>query len=295
MTLLTTLPSLPSLVSPRIARAVPAGAAALLLAGLLSGCSGSSSGPGKAERSAAPAATGGTTAGAPPAADAYRRWGLDKSLAAPPEPPATRLTQHAKGGAPQIVRRVPTKDKVVFVTFDDGAEKDPEFVKMARDLKLPFTMFLTDNIARAGRGYGYFGQLRALGNGVQNHTLTHPNLRTLSAGAQKHEICGQQEQLAKRFGKPPELFRPPYGNYNEQTLAVAGGCGVKAVVLWEATMQINDMRYAEAGGLRPGDIVLAHFRGPQELKGTSMTKMVTNMLRSIQRQGFTVARLEDYV
>ncbi|MFF4407956.1 polysaccharide deacetylase family protein [Streptomyces sp. NPDC001262] len=278
-------------------RAALACAAALLLAGTLSGCSNGSSHPSRPETSA-------PESSAPPAprpdAAAYRRWGLDGPLAPPPAPPSTRLTATVKPGeAPQIVRRVRTADKIVFLTFDDGAEKDPEFVKMAEDLKLPFTMFLTDSIARSGSGYGYFDRLRAAGpapgNAVQNHTLTHPNLRTLSAEAQRKEICGQQDILEKRFGSRPVLFRPPYGNYNDQTLAAAGGCGVRAVVLWEATMQINDMRYAEGGGLRPGDIVLAHFRGPSELKGTTMTQMVTNMLRSIQKQGYTVARLEDYV
>ncbi|MEU2869055.1 polysaccharide deacetylase family protein [Streptomyces olivoreticuli] len=269
---------------------------ALLLAGLLSGCSGSSSGPEKPEKPASSAT--GPAPSATPSADtgAYRRWGLDAPLAAPPAPPAAKVTDGMKPGeTPKIVRRVATKDKVVFMTFDDGAEKDPEFVKMTKDLKLPFTMFLTDDIARVGRGYGYFEQLKDGGNTIQNHTLSHPNLRTLSPGAQRHEICGQQDVLEKRFGAKPPLFRPPYGNYNDATLAAAGSCGVKAVVLWEATMQINDMRYAEGDKLRPGDIVLAHFRGPQELKGTSMTKMVTNMLRSIQKQGYTVAHLEDYV
>ncbi|MFF7730508.1 polysaccharide deacetylase family protein [Streptomyces sp. NPDC008001] len=278
-----------------------AAATALLLALLLSGCSGSSGG-GKGPAPASSAPRTGTaaspSASAAPDAAAYRRWGLGKPLAAPPAPPAAKLTDGVKPGAPpKIVRHVPTSDKVVFLTFDDGAEKDPEFVKMAGDLKLPFTMFLTDDIARAGRGYGYFEQLRGEGNrnGIQNHTLSHPNLRTLSADAQRREICGQQDVLEKRYGSKPPLFRPPYGNYNDATLAAAGGCGVKAVVLWEATMQINDMRYAEGDKLRPGDIVLAHFRGPQELKGTTMTQMVVNMLRSIERQGFTVARLEDYV
>ncbi|GHC61821.1 polysaccharide deacetylase family protein [Streptomyces cinnamoneus] len=282
------------LVSGRRLRAAALASAAVLLAGALAGCSGSSGGGKKEAR--AGGASAATTSATPPASDdAYRRWGLERPLAAPPAPPAKKLTDGATGGAPQVVRRIPTQDKVVFVTFDDGAEKDPEFLKMAKDLKLPFTMFLTDSISRAGSGYGYFDQLRALGNGIDNHTLTHPNLRTLSADAQKHEICGQQDALEKRFGTRPALFRPPYGNYNDATLAAAGGCGVRAVVLWEVTMQINDMRYAQSDKLRPGDIVLAHFRGPQELKGTSMTGMVTNMLRSIQRQGYTVARLEDYL
>ncbi|MEU1815434.1 polysaccharide deacetylase family protein [Streptomyces roseifaciens] len=281
------------------ARAAAAGT--LLLALLLSGCSGSSGG-GKGTASASPSprtdAASSPSASAVPDAAAYRRWGLDKPLAAPPAPPAAKLTDGmTAGAAPKVIRRVPTHDKVVFLTFDDGAEKDPEFVKMAKDLKLPFTMFLTDDIARAGSGYGYFEQLRGEGNrnGIHNHTLSHPNLRTLSADAQRREVCGQQDVLEKRYGSKPPLFRPPYGNYNDATLAAAGSCGVKALLLWEATMQINDMRYADGGKLRPGDIVLAHFRGPSELKGTTMTQMVTNMLRSIERQGFTVARLEDYV
>ncbi|MFI1969556.1 polysaccharide deacetylase [Streptomyces cinnamoneus] len=280
--------------------------AALLLAGALAGCSGSSGSSGGPEKPPRPAsskpAPASPSAAAGPDAATYRRWGLDKPLAAPPAPPATKLTDGAKGaqgGGPPVIRRIPTKDKVVFVTIDDGAEKDPEFVKMTKELKLPFTMFLTGDIARAGRGYDYFEQLSApadgVRNGIANHTVSHPNLRTLPADAQRREICGQQDALEKRFGIRPALFRPPYGNYNDQTLAAAGGCGVRAVVLWEATMQINDMRYAEGDKLRPGDIILAHFRGPQELKGTTMTQMVANMLRSIERQGYTVARLEDYL
>ncbi|MFF5130667.1 polysaccharide deacetylase family protein [Streptomyces syringium] len=284
-----------------LATALPVCAATLLLTGLLSGCSsgadaGADAGKGERTRASEKAAARPPAPAPEPDADAYRRWGLDKPLAAPPAPPARKLTESVKaGGAPLLVRRVPTRDKVVFVTIDDGAEKDPEFVKMAEDLKLPLTMFLTDDIARAGRGYPYFDRLHALGNGVHNHTLGHPNLRTLGPEAQRRQICGQQDALAKRYGARPTLFRPPYGNYNDATLAAAGGCGVKAVVLWEATMQINDMRYAQGGKLRPGDIVLAHFRGPKELKGTSMTRMTANMLRSIQKQGYTVARLEDYL
>ncbi|MFH8789781.1 polysaccharide deacetylase family protein [Streptomyces roseoverticillatus] len=290
-------------VSARPVSARAAAVTSLLLALLLSGCSGSSGGGKGPAASPAPrtdtaASPSASSVSSAPDAAAYRRWGLDKPLAAPPAPPSAKLTDGLKpGAAPKVIRRVPTNDKVVFLTFDDGAEKDPEFVKMAKDLKLPFTMFLTDDIARAGTGYGYFEQLRGEGNrnSINNHTLSHPNLRTLSADAQRREICGQQDVLEKRYGGKPPLFRPPYGNYNDATLAAAGGCGVKALLLWEATMQINDMRYAEGDKLRPGDIVLAHFRGPSELKGTTMAKMVANMLRSIERQGFTVARLEDYV
>lgn len=228
-------------------------------------------------------------------AAAYRKWGL-KPLAAPPAPPATKPVKlpAAAGGQVPVISEIPTKEKIVFLTFDDGAEKDPKFVTMMRELKIPFTMFLTDAAIRSD--YGYFKKLQALGNGVQNHTLTHPNLRTLDASAQQQEICGQQTKLKNEYGTTPRLFRPPYGNWNENTRTAAASCGLDAIVLWRESMQIKNMQYQLPGKkLRPGDIILAHFRGPSELKGRTMTEMTANLLRHIQEQGYTVARLEDYL
>ncbi|MYV64536.1 polysaccharide deacetylase family protein, partial [Streptomyces sp. SID2131] len=217
-----------------------------------------------------------------------------KPFAAPPAPPAVKPVVRGPGEPVPVISEIPTREKIVFVTIDDGAEKDPEFVTMMKELRVPFTMFLTDAAIRAD--YGYFSPLVAQGHGVANHTLTHPDLRTLSPEAQRREICGQQEKLKRRYGTAPRLFRPPYGNWNEATRAAAGTCGVDAIVLWRESMQIKNMQYQRGDRkLHPGDIVLAHFRGPSELKGRTMTEMTATMLRRIQEQGFTVARLEDYV
>ncbi|OEJ25489.1 polysaccharide deacetylase [Streptomyces agglomeratus] len=229
---------------------------------------------------------------APPAprAAAHARWGLPAPLLPAPAPPVR------KPARPFVVDRVPTRDKVVFLTFDDGAERDPRFVRMVDELNLPISMFLTDSVASPG--YDHFDRLRRAGGGlstVQNHTIDHTYLPGLPYTGQRAQICGQQDRLEARFGVRPRLFRPPYGAYNNQTLRAAGDCGAEAVVLWGASMQINDLRYAHGDRLRPGDIVLAHFRGPAELKGATITEMTTRMLRRIQEQGFAVARLEDYL
>ncbi|MFC8271763.1 polysaccharide deacetylase family protein [Streptomyces sp. NPDC057271] len=273
--------------------------AALTVATLLvTGCGGSAGAEPTGTRPSAPAtASAGTGAPAPDraaeASAAYRKWGL-KPFAAPPAPPRVKPVRRSPGGPVPVISEIPTKDRIVFITIDDGAEKDPEFVTMMEELEVPVTMFLTDSAIRAD--YAYFARLGDLGNGVANHTLTHPDLRTLGRAAQSREICGQQTKLAKEYGAKPRLFRPPYGNWNEDTRAAAGECGVDAIVLWRESMQIKNMQYQRADGkLHPGDIILAHFRGPAELKGTSMTRMTANMLRHIQEQGFTVARLEDYV
>ncbi|MCX4628097.1 polysaccharide deacetylase family protein [Streptomyces sp. NBC_01443] len=238
-----------------------------------------------------------SAATAVPGDEAYKKWGLKSPLEFAPKPPQKPSLAPAAPGKAQVVDRIPVPptDKVVFLTFDDGAEKDPEFLKMAADLKLPISMFLTDNIASSD--YGYFEKLRDNGSGstINNHTLTHPNLRTLPFAAQKKEICGQQERLEKRFGTKPVRFRPPYGNYNDDTLKAAAECGISQVVLWRVSMQINNFQYAEGSALKPGDIILAHFRGPSELKGSTEVQMTTRMLQRIQDQGYRIGRLEDYL
>ncbi|GAA3633438.1 hypothetical protein GCM10022420_002680 [Streptomyces iranensis] len=231
------------------------------------------------------------------ASDAYRRWGLDRPLARPPAPPDVKPALGRSGpqqwGLPPIVRRVPTDQRVVFVTIDDGIEKDPRFVEQARELGLPFTGFLTDDVI--GTHYDYFDQLRRLGNPMENHTLTHPSLAGMAYDDQVREICGQRDILWQRFGQQPKLFRPPFGEYDDTTLRAASFCGVRTVVLWRAEMETHGLAYRSGDHLLPGDIVLAHFRGPEQLEGQSMTEWITGLVRAIQAQGFTIGRLEDYV
>lgn len=162
--------------------------AGLLAAGALltAGCAQSVDPIERLGRKAAHKVTPG--AGAPGSA-VHKRWGLAGPLAAAPKPPAHRLS------TAYVVDRVHTPDKVVFLTFDEGAAHDPQFVRMTTELKLPVSMF-----RRSARS----------------------DLRTLSYERQRAEICGQRER---------HLFRPPHATYNEDTLRAAADCGIRAVVL----------------------------------------------------------------
>ena len=46
--------------------------------------------------------------------------------------------------------------------------------------------------------------------------------------------------------------------------------------------------------LHPGDIVLTHFRGKEDWKGT-MPDMIRRVMKTVTDKGYAVARLEDYV
>ncbi|MFB7938712.1 polysaccharide deacetylase family protein [Streptomyces sp. NPDC056049] len=236
-------------------------------------------------------------------AAAAKKWGLKLTPLEAPAPPRTKpkITTR-KGfetdgeGLPPVFTTVPTKEKVVFLTIDDGSEKDPELIRMMSDLKIPYSAFLSDYVV--SDDYAYFAKMQKSqpgGVALHNHTLNHKYLPGLSYARQKREICGMQDVIEKRYGKRPELFRPPYGNYNENTLRAAKSCGVKAVPLWASEAFPDHMEWREWDrDLHPGDIVLTHFRGEEDWKG-SMPDMIRRVMNVITSKGYAVGKLEDYV
>ncbi|MFJ4514096.1 polysaccharide deacetylase family protein [Streptomyces sp. NPDC088816] len=232
-----------------------------------------------------------------------RRWGLEQVPLIPPRPPTRKLRATARAGfevnhqedwnLPPVFTTVPTKDKVVFLTIDDGAEKDPEFLRMMRDLKIPYTAFLSDYLIKDD--YDYFRKMQASGVTLNNHTLHHPYLPGLSYEEQRREICDTQDIMEKQFGKRPRMLRPPYGNYNQDTLRAAKSCGIEYAPIWNEEVYVDHWEFREDDQrLRPGDIVLTHFRGRGEWNGT-MADDMRRFLNKVTADGYAVARLEDYL
>ncbi|MGW5305405.1 hypothetical protein ACWERF_15910 [Streptomyces griseoluteus] len=114
----------------RAARAVALASAALLL----TGCAQSVD---PIERLGKKAAQG-VRRSAPASGLAYRHWGLSAPLAVPPRPAARPLP--APAGA-RAVDHVATADRVVFLTYGEGAVGDRRLAALVGELRLPVTVF----------------------------------------------------------------------------------------------------------------------------------------------------------
>lgn len=232
---------------------------------------------------------------------AAKRWGVQKvPLAAPPPPAQKPVITFRKGfrvkdgdALPPVFTTVPTKNKVVFLTVDDSSENDPAFVQMMNDLKIPYTAFLSDNLI--SDDYDYFRKMRDLGITLDNQTLNNSYLPTLPYETQREEICGMQDVMSREFGTRPTVFRPPYGNYDKDTLRAAKSCGIKYAPIWDEEVFADHWEFREwDGGLHPGDIVLTHLRGTPDWQGT-MPDSIRLFLDKVTSAGYAVARLEDYL
>ncbi|HYC27552.1 MAG TPA: polysaccharide deacetylase family protein [Chitinophagaceae bacterium] len=65
------------------------------------------------------------------------------------------------------------------------------------------------------------------------HTVHHPALAHQSEAVQKEEIQQSIEWLYQLTGKKPDTLAYPYGNYNEATINIASGLGLKAAYTTE--------------------------------------------------------------
>ena len=181
---------------------------------------------------------------------------------------------------------IPTTQPVAFLTIDDGWTKRPEARQLLAAANIPVTLFLTIDAIRDNPGY--FRQLRSDNVVIEAHTLTHPSLKGKSYATQRHEICGSADQLARWYGRRPVLFRPPFGNKDATTLRAVHDCGMKAAFYWTETVDKGKVRYQRGHSIRPGDIILMHFR-------PAFVADFIAALTAIHKAGLTPAVLGDYV
>jgi len=124
----------------------------------------------------------------------------------------------------------PGSGKTVALTFDDGpGPSTAGIISVLRTYGVPATFF---NIGQNAAARPDLVRTEAsLGYLVGNHTWNHPNMPTLSSSQQAAQLDDATAEQEKLIGYGPCAFRPPYGDYNSTTLALAQQRGMK-VWLW---------------------------------------------------------------
>jgi len=203
-----------------------------------------------------------------------------------PLPPPQPITAPIGARAP-IYSRLPIHQRVAFLTMDDGQTQLSTAAPLMAAAHIPFTMFLIGPVA--AKNPQFFQQLVSEGGVIEDHTLTHPIMRGLSYARQHKEICGARDLLHSTFQITPRFFRPPYGNYDQNTLRAVHDCGLQAAFNWAETVNGGKVYYqTTVHQIQPGDIILMHFR-------TAFVNDVIAALNAIHQAGLTPALLENYI
>jgi peptidoglycan/xylan/chitin deacetylase (PgdA/CDA1 family) len=116
----------------------------------------------------------------------------------------------------------------IVLSFDDGYRSQ---VTVARPIlaarRWPGVLNLDlSNLAPAwGVGERGVRRLMAAGWEIDAHTLTHPDLTTLSGAALTREVAGSRAEIRRRFGVTARFFCYPAGRYDAEVLAAVRAAG----------------------------------------------------------------------
>lgn len=179
------------------------------------------------------------------------------------------------------------------LTFDDGPHRvvTRQILDVLNREKIPATYFPVASVAE-NQGE-VIRDFIAAGHEIGNHSLTHADLRAMDPEAQRHEIA-EANRILRGFGANPVLFRPPYGRYTPDLLAIAREESMSPV-LW--TVDTRDWQVrdpdrivqhvkTEAG---TGSVLLLHSTYPSTLNA------LPRVIAAMRAKGCEFVTLSEWI
>lgn len=113
---------------------------------------------------------------------------------------------------------VDTEEKRISISFDAawGAEDFNRIMEILEKHDVRTTFFMTGEWVEK-----YPDCVKTLvekGHDLGNHSATHPDMTTLSKEEQRTQIFSVHDAVKELTGYEMELFRPPYGAYNNDLI-----------------------------------------------------------------------------
>ncbi|ADL69455.1 polysaccharide deacetylase [Thermoanaerobacterium thermosaccharolyticum DSM 571] len=121
--------------------------------------------------------------------------------------------------------------KIVALTFDDGPSKEftKKYVDVLKSLNVKATFFVVGKMAE--KNPALLKYIADNGNEIGLHSYSHQYMPKMSPQQIIDELYKTQAIIVNATGIKPDLFRPPYGAFNNTLLKIANALGLH-VVLW---------------------------------------------------------------
>ena len=194
--------------------------------------------------------------------------------------------------------RVPTKEKKIFLTFDDGPvpEITPWVLSTLKDYNAKATFFCVG--ANIEKHSEIFKQIISEGHSIGNHTYNHLNgwktktkdylenvERCKTAMGNAHQPSTINHQL---------FFRPPYGRMKRSQLSIINN--KYSIVMWDVLSGDFDEKLSEEKCLknvvtktREGSIVVFHDSIKAKEK---LYYVLPKVLETLSTEGYLFERLD---
>lgn len=191
---------------------------------------------------------------------------------------------------------VETEEKVVAISFDCawGDEYTQILLDILAEYEVTATFFMT-----GGWIESYPDDVKAIaaaGHDLGNHSENHKNMSQLSTTEIASELLSPHEKVKELTGIEMDLFRPPYGDYDNDVINTAADCGYYAIQ-WD----VDSLDWKDYGtesiintvlnhkSLQNGSIILMH-------NGAKYTpEALPVIIEGLLEKGYTLVPISELI
>jgi peptidoglycan-N-acetylglucosamine deacetylase len=204
-------------------------------------------------------------------------------------------------GTAQVITSGPPSCPGVALTFDlcpvrKGSGYDPAIIDYLTEHQIPATFFMSgkwmgkhDETVEHLLGIGFFE--------IGTHGEVHAHLPMHSIGEQREEIRRPVALLHEHYAHEATLFRPPYGEYNEATIAVVKALGLR-FIQWsvesgdpDPSLSTEQILTRVSKRMKPGSIVVFHANGKGKQTRQVIERLTIEVLPHKGLKPMTVSEL----
>lgn len=191
---------------------------------------------------------------------------------------------------------VKTDEKMIAISFDAawGAEDFNKIMEILDKHNVKTTFFMTGDWVE-----NYPECVKTLvekGHDLGNHSATHPDMTTLSKEAQREQILRVHNAVKELTGYEMELFRPPYGAYNNEVIRTCYENGYYPIQWDVDSLDWKDYEPARIisnvcnhKSLDNGSIILCH--NGAKYTADALDEMLTNL----KKQGYKIVPISELI
>ena len=191
---------------------------------------------------------------------------------------------------------VDTTEPKIAISFDAawGAEDFQRIMEILDKHQVKTTFFMTGEWVE--KYPECVKMLVEKGHDLGNHSATHPDMTKLSKEKQKEQIMKVHEAVKELTGYEMELFRPPYGAYNNEVIRTCYEVGYFPIQWscdsldwkdYDASTIISNVCNHKALG--NGSIILCH-------NGAKHTaEALDEMLTNLKNQGYELVPISELI
>lgn len=191
---------------------------------------------------------------------------------------------------------VDTQKKQVALSFDAawGNEDTQELLSILAKHNVHVTFFMT-----GGWVESYPEDVKAIlaaGHDLGNHSENHKEMSKLSKSEIKKELMSVHDKVKELTGYDMFLFRPPYGDYNNQLITTAKDCGYYTIQWSVDSLDWKDYgtesiikTVTQHKALNNGAIILMH-------NGAKYTKdALETVITTLQQDGYEIVPISQLI